>query len=79
MFCDNASVYIEKLANRFLCQPYIVILHTDFNAVFVGILGKYKKIHSAVSDLQFCVLVLSHYVSPSNHSLSGLFFFALLL
>lgn len=73
MFCDNASVYIEKLSDRFLCQPYIVILHTDFNTVLVDIPGKYKKIHSAVSDLQLCIPVLSHYVSPSNHSSSELF------
>ena len=79
MFCDNASVYIEKLSNRFLCQPYIMILNTNFNTFLVGILCKYKKIHRAVSDLQFCILIFSHYVSPSNHSLSELFFLALLL
>lgn len=43
MFRDNASIYIEKLTNRFLCQPYIVILHTDFNAIFMGILVNTRK------------------------------------
>lgn len=62
MFCDNASIYIEKLSNRFLCKPYIVILHTDFNAVLMGVLCKYKKIHSAISDLKLCALIFSHYV-----------------
>ena len=51
MLCNNASVHIEKLTDCFLCQPYIVILHTDFNAVLVCIFRKHKKIHRAVSNL----------------------------
>lgn len=51
MLCNNASVHIEKLTNRFLCQPYIVVLHTDFNAILLGILSKYKEIHRAVPNL----------------------------
>ena len=67
-FVTTTSVYIEKLSDCCLGQPYIVILNTNFNTVLVGILCKYKEIHCAVSDLQLCILVLGHYVSPSNHS-----------
>ena len=51
MLGNNASVHIEKLSDGFLRQPYIVILHTDFNAFFVGISCKHKEINSAVSYL----------------------------
>ena len=35
VLCHNASVHIKKLANCLLCQPYVMILHTDFNAFLV--------------------------------------------
>ena len=46
-----ASVYIKKLCDPILSQPDLAILHTDFNAVFVSVVRKYKEIHRAVSDL----------------------------
>ena len=73
MLCNNASVHIEKLTNRFLCQPYIMILHTDFNPILVGIHREHKEIYGTVSNLKFPVLICGHYISPSNHLSSDLF------
>ncbi len=69
MFCDNASVYIEKLTNRLLCQPNIVILDTNFNSVLMGIFREHKEIHCAVADLRFILLGVCHVVSPQSSSL----------
>ena len=63
MLCNNASVHIEKLTDCFLRQPYIMILHTDLDALFARILRKHKKIHCAVSNLQ--LTIPGHDVSPS--------------
>ena len=30
-----------------------MILHADFDAVLVGVFGKYKEVYGAVSDLYF--------------------------
>jgi hypothetical protein len=51
MLGHNTSIDIKQLANRFLCQPDIIILDTDFYSVFPRISRKYKEINGAVSYL----------------------------
>ena len=63
MLGDNAAVHIKELADCFLRQPDIIVLHTNFESFLMGILRKDKEIDRAVTDLQF---VSRHRVSPSR-------------
>lgn len=53
MLSDYAAVYVKELADGFLCQPYILILHSYLNAVFFRIFGKNQKINGTIADLKF--------------------------
>lgn len=61
MLGDNTAVHIEELTDGLLRQPDIVVLHTDFDALLMGVFRKDKKIHCAVANLQ---LVFWHLASP---------------
>lgn len=53
MLSDYAAVYVKELADGFLCQPYILILHSYLDTVFFRIFGKNQKINGTIADLKF--------------------------
>ena len=48
---DNAAVHIKKLADCFLRQPDIIVLHTDFYPFLMGVFRKDEEIDRAVANL----------------------------
>ena len=53
MLSDYAAVYVKELADGFLCQPYILLLHSYLDTVFFRIFGKDQKINGTIADLKF--------------------------
>src|SRR3989339_934926 len=53
MLGDRAVALVKEHANRLLRQPDGFLCHSDLDAVFVRLPGKYQELGGAVADLEF--------------------------